>query len=197
MPAALAKFHGSNPGVRVELSDLSSREMNDLANAGRLDMVISPDGSAAAVPNFQWMEFRRVQPVLVIPVTHPLARLKKIAPSRLRDLALVGLNRDHFPEYLPFVRSILKPHGITPHFVALETDGVSTLFATLEAKQSAAIFAEGIANILPRSLTTRPFSPALTQKQVMLGFPSGQPSPHAEDFARILCEVERTKKTTE
>jgi DNA-binding transcriptional LysR family regulator len=196
MPTALATFHAATPDVRVELSDLSSREMIELANAGRLDMVITPDASSTSVPSFQWMEFRRVQPVLVMPLTHPLARLKKIAPSRLRDLPLVGLARDNFPEYLPFIRSILRPHGITPRFTALETDGVSTLFAALEANQAAAIFAEGIANILPRNLTTRPFHPALTQKPVLLGFPLNQPNPHAEEFARILCEAERNKATT-
>ena len=196
LPAALTKFHAATPGVRVELSDLSSREMIGLANTGRIDLVITPDGSSADVPGFQWMEFRRVNPVLVIPVTHPLARLKKVAPSRLRDLPLVGLARENFPEYLPFIRSILKPHGIVPRFTVLETDGVTTLFAALEANQAAAIFAEGIANILPRNLTTRPFYPALTQKQVMLGFPIVKPNTHAEDFARILCEVERSQAKT-
>jgi LysR family transcriptional regulator, benzoate and cis,cis-muconate-responsive activator of ben and cat genes len=193
MPAALAKFHLATPSVRVELSDLSSREMIELAQAGRIDMVITPDGSPADVPSFQWLEFRRVQPVLVMPLTHPLARLKRISPSRLRDLPLVGLARDNFPEYLPFIRSILRPHGIAPQFVSLEADGVSTVFAALEANQAAAIFAEGIANILPRNLITRPFFPALTQKQVMIGFPLDKPSSHADDFARILCEVERSK----
>jgi DNA-binding transcriptional LysR family regulator len=193
MPAALAQFHAATPGVRVELSDLSSREMNDLANAGRIDMAITPDGSSTAVPSFQWVEFRRVLPVLVMPVTHPLAKLKKVAPVRLRDLPLIGLARDNFPEYLPFIRGILKPHGIIPRFTVLETDGVSTLFAALEANQAAAIFAEGIANILPRNLTTRPFSVALAQSTVMLGFPLAKPNLHAEEFARILCGVERGK----
>jgi len=193
MPAAFAKFHQATTGVRVDLADLSSRKMNDLANAGRLDLVITPDGSSSAVPSFQWIEFRRVLPVLVMPLTHPLARLKKMAPSRLRDLPLIGLARDNFPEYLTSIRSILKPHGIIPRFIALETDGLTPLFAALEANQAAAIFPEGIANILPRNLTTRPFYPALTQRAVMLGFPIVRPNPHAENFARILCETTQSK----
>ncbi len=193
MPTALAKFNGANPAVRVELSDLSSREMIDQANAGRLDLLITPDGSPSTVPGFQWTEFRRVSPVLVVPLAHPLARLKRIAPSRLRDLPLVGLARDNFPDYLPSVRSVLKPHGIVPHFAVLEKDGLSTLFAAVVANQAAAIFPEGVTHILPKSLTTRPFFPALTAIAVNLGVPSVRTNPHADEFTRILCEVERNK----
>jgi len=43
VPRALEKFQAATPGVRIELADLSSREMNDLANAGRLDLLINPE----------------------------------------------------------------------------------------------------------------------------------------------------------
>jgi len=148
MPAALEKFQAATPGVRIELADLSSREMNELANAGRLDLLVTPEPSPSAVPGFQWIEFRRVSPVLVMPATHPLARWQKIAPARLRDLPLIGLARENFPDYVRYVRALLKPYGVAPRFIALENDGVSTLFAALEANHAAAILAEGIASIM-------------------------------------------------
>lgn len=188
MPGALEKFQAATPGVRIELADLSSREMNEMANAGRLDLVVTPEPSASDVPGFQWSELRRVSPVLVMPETHPLARLKKIAPARLRDLPLIGLARENFPDYVRGVRALLKPFGVVPHFVALENDGVSTLFAALEANHAAAILAHGIASIMPRTLVTRPFSPALSEVSVKLGLPAVRPNPHAETFARLLRE---------
>jgi LysR family transcriptional regulator, benzoate and cis,cis-muconate-responsive activator of ben and cat genes len=121
-----------------------------------------------------------------------IARLKKISPTRLRDLPLIGLARGNFPDYVRFVRTMLKPFGVTPHFIALENDGVSTLFAALEAHHAAAILADGVASIMPRSLVTRPFSPTLGDVAVKIGFPSVRPNPHAETFARLLREeVER------
>ncbi|RYD30532.1 MAG: LysR family transcriptional regulator, partial [Verrucomicrobiaceae bacterium] len=42
MSAALARFQAVTPGVRIELADLSSREINEMAAAGRLDLVVSP-----------------------------------------------------------------------------------------------------------------------------------------------------------
>jgi DNA-binding transcriptional LysR family regulator len=189
MPGALEKFQAAAPGVRIELADLSSREMHELANAGRLDLLITPEPTASsAVTGFHWTELRRVSPVLVMPKSHPLARLKKIAPARLHDLPLIGLARENFPDYLRYVRRILKPHGVVPRFIALENDGVSTLFAALEAHHAAAILADGIASMIPRTLVTRPFAPALPDGTVRVGLPAVRPNPHAERFARLLQE---------
>lgn len=195
MPGALEKFQAATPGVRIELADLSSREMKELANAGRIDLLIAPEPSASDVTGFQWSELRRLLPVLVIPESHPLAKLKKIAPARLRDLPLIGLGRENFPDYVRYVRALLKPFGVSPRFVALENDGVSTLFAALEAHHAAAILAEGIAKIMPRTLVTRPFSPALSAVSVQLGLPAVRPNLNAEAFARLLREeVGRAQK---
>src|SRR5471030_3086963 len=52
MPGALEKFQAATPGVRIELADLSSREMNEQAKAGQLDLLITPEPSEEAVPGF-------------------------------------------------------------------------------------------------------------------------------------------------
>jgi DNA-binding transcriptional LysR family regulator len=194
MPGALEKFQAATPRVRIELSDLSSREMNELAKAGQLDLLITPEPSEDAVPGFQWTELRRVSPVLVIPETHPLAKLKKIPPARLRDLPLIGLARENYPDYVRYIRTMLKPFGVVPRFVALINDGVSTLFPALEANHAAAILADGVASIMPRTLVARPFYPALSDGSVKLGLPAVRPNPHAETFAKLLRdEVVRLK----
>jgi LysR family hca operon transcriptional activator len=188
MPRALEKFQSVAPRVRIELADLSSREMTDLARAGQLDLLITPETPDSDLPDFLWTELRRVSAVLVMPETHPLAKLKKIPPSRLRDLPLIGLGRENYPDYVRHIRAVLKPFGITPHFVALLNDGVSTLFPALEANHSAAILGDGIATMIPRSLVTRPFSPVLGEASVKIGVPAIRPNPHAETFARLLRE---------
>ncbi len=196
MPGALEKLQAATPGVRIELADLSVREMNELAKAGQLDLLITPESPAeAAVPGFQWSELRRVSAVLVMPETHPLARLKRIPAARLRDLPLIGLARGNYPDYVRDVRAMLKPFGIAPRFIALINDGVSTLFPALEANRAAAILADGVASTMPRTLVTRPFSPAPPAFAVKLGLPAVRPNPHAETFAKLLRdEVERLKQ---
>lgn len=187
MPQALEKFRAAAPEVRVDLLDLSSREMEELGRKGRLDLVVAPD--AVEIPGFEWTELRETSPVLVMPRRHPLAKLKKVPPARLREVPLGGLGRENFPEYLPRVRAMLKPHGVTPRFAALDTHGTSTLFSTLEAHNLAAVLADGTACIMPRGLVSRPFSPSLGVTAVRVGIPTGQSSPHAQAFARLLRET--------
>jgi DNA-binding transcriptional LysR family regulator len=192
MPGALEKFQTATPRVRIELADLAPREMLTQAKDGVLDLLIAPSGFESDLPEFQWSELRRMSLVLVMPATHPLAKLKKIAPGRLRDLPLIGLGRENFPEYMPRMRAVLKPFGVVPRFDSTANDGVSALFAAIEAANSATVLADGIACVMPRSLVARPFSPALPDMSVQLGLPAVRPNPHAETFARLLrAEAER------
>jgi LysR family hca operon transcriptional activator len=196
MPAALEKFQSTTLRVRIELADLAPREMVALAKEGGLDLLIAPSGVETEVPEFQWSELRRMALVLVMPATHPLAKLKKIAPARLRDLPLIGLGRQNFPEYAPRVRAALKPFGVVPRIEHTVNDGISALFVALEAANAATLLGDGIECVMPRTLVARPFSPALPDIAVLLGLPAVRPNPHAETFARLLrAEAERTKGT--
>jgi len=58
----------------------------------------------------------------------------------------------------------------------------------LEAHGQAAVLTDGIASVLPRSLTMRPFSPALAPTILKLGLPAVCPSVHAERFAQLMRE---------
>jgi hypothetical protein len=93
---------------------------------------------------------------------------------------------------------MLKPFGISPRFISLVNDGVSTLFAELEAHNACAILTEGTIGIMPRTLVARPFTPMLPSTPVMIGIPILRPNPYAETFARMLREETRrlgTKNT--
>jgi LysR family transcriptional regulator, benzoate and cis,cis-muconate-responsive activator of ben and cat genes len=196
MSGTLEKFQATVPGVRIELADLSSREINELANEGRIDLAISPGVSVTKeTEGFQWTELRRLQLVLVLSQTHALAKLKRIPLSRLRDLPLIGLAKDNYPEYVSSARAILKPYGISPRFISLVSDGVSTLFAELEAHNACAMLTEGTVGIMPRTLVARPFTPTLPSTPVMIGLPVLRPNPHAETFARMLREEARRLST--
>lgn len=194
LPQALQRLHAEQPRVRIELADIFPQEMIRMANEGQLDIVIALEPSVTAVPGFQWAELRRITLVLVMPADHSLAKLKHISPKRLRDLPLIGLAQESFPEYARHIRKILKPFGFSPHFVALERDGVSTLFATLEANKAAAILADSVVNFMPRSLVCRPFSPAFDPVVAKIGLSATNCSPHAELFVSLLRKEAQRKK---
>ncbi len=192
--AVLAKFQAAAPRIRIELVDHSSREMIEMAGEGRLDFVICPKVTIPnGIPGFQWTELRRSQPVLVLPASHPLAKLKRIPVARLNELPLVGLARENYPEYVPSARALLKPFAISPRFVSLVNDNFSTLFVELYAQNAAAILIEGVADVLPKTLVARPFTPKLPSVTVVIGLPALRPKPHAEMFAKLLIEASRSR----
>jgi len=195
MPRALERFQAAVPRVRIELEDLSPREMAEKTEGGLLDLVIATESAEGMIKSFRWTVLRRMALVLVMAAGHPLAKLKKIPPKRLQGLPLHGLGRANFPDYVPRVSAMLKSIGVTPRFASLSNDGVTTMFASLEATNGAAILTDGVVGVLPRSLELRPFSPALPEVVIVAGLPADRSNPHAEEFVRLLRdEVDREKQ---
>jgi DNA-binding transcriptional LysR family regulator len=194
LPRALERFQSAVPRVRIELEDLSPREIGEKVRGGLLDLVIMPESVQSTIKGFHWTELRRMALVLVMAATHPLAKLAKIPPKRLQGLPLHGLGRANFPDYVPRIRSVLKPFGIVPDFAMLSNDGVTSLFASLEATNGVTILTDGVVSVLPRSLELRPFSPALPEVVILAGLPADRPSPHAEAFVRLL-QAEASRPT--
>lgn len=194
MPAALERFQSAAPRVRIELCDLSPREMSELAAKHELDLLIVPGEGKTVAADFRWADLRHVSHVLILPVSHPLAHLKKIPPRRLSGVSLIGLGRENFPGYAQSMRALLKPFGVRPQFIKMLNDGVSAMFAELEASHAAAILADGIINTMPRTLVARTFSPALPPVLIQVGVPATATNSHAETFARLLRDAAaRTK----
>lgn len=194
LPRALQKFLAEHPRVGIELNDLFPHEMTRKAENEELDIVITLEPSVTTISSFHWEEFRRMHLVLVMPATHPLAKRKQVTPEHLRDLALAGLAPESFPDYVPHIKKLLKPHGIKPRFVALERDGVSTMLSTLEAYHAATILADSAVSFLPRSLVCRPFVPAFDPVIARIGWRTVNTRPHAKTFASLLLKTAQQKK---
>jgi DNA-binding transcriptional LysR family regulator len=196
LPRALQKFLAEQPRVRIELNDLFPQEMTKMAENGELDVVVTLEPSVTSVSTFHWEELRRMQLVLVMPATHSLAKRKQVTPECLRDLALAGLAPESFPDYVPHIKMLLKPFKIKPRFVALERDGVSTMLATLEGYNAAAILADSSVSFLPRSLVCRPFIPAFDSVIARIGWSAINAKPHARSFVSLLLKEAQRKKTS-
>lgn len=188
MPKAMERFQAAVPRVRLELEDLAPREIADKVAGGLLDLVIAPASIEKMIRAFHWSEIRRMSLVLVAAREHPLAKLAKVPPKRLKDVPLHGLGRANFPDYVPWMRAVLKPFGVVPDFPLLVNDGVTTMFAGLEAANGATILTDGVAGVLPQSLVMRPFVPALPEVVILAGVPADRPNAHAETFVRLLRE---------
>ena len=191
MTPVFKRFQAMKPQVRVDLMELHPKEIKQAVEAGQLDMAILPGGNSEAIPGLRWSELRQFTPALVLPADHPLARLKRISPSRLRDVPLVGLGRESFPGYASSLRERLRAFDVNPRFIALIDGGLSSLFTSLEANHAAAILGDSVENTLPRGLVVRPFSPTLGSVRLMIGLREDMPNQHAAEFARLLLDEAR------
>jgi len=186
-PRALERFQSERPRLRLELADLSDHEMMEQLASGSLDLALTAVGAGAATRGVLWTDIARIPPVLILSKAHPLAKLKRIPPARLRDLPLVGLSRSLYPEYHRLLRAILKPHGVVPQLID-QADGIASLFTALASKRSAAVIPGSVAGLLPASLALRPFFPPLAETILSGGVPLAKSNPHAEFFIRLLQE---------
>ena len=189
LPRALERFQAAAPRVRIELEDLAPGEAAAKAKQGLVDIIVAPSSIGEFIPGFAWSELRRMAMVLVLAPGHPLARLAKVPPKRLQGVPLHGLGRANFPDYFSRMRGALKPFGVTPDFAHVINDGITSMFASIEATNGAGILTDGVAAVMPGSLVKRPFSPALPEVIIMVGLPAARSNPHAETFARLLREA--------
>jgi len=183
---AMEKFQAAKPRVRIELVELLPSEMKAAAQEGRLDVAMLHDPEAKLIAGFQWSELRKITTTLVLSAQHPLARLKKIPPARLRDLPLIGFGRRSSPGYGATMRAHLRPYGVTPRFIALIDDGLSSLYTAIEVNRAAAVLGDTVGQSLPRGLVMRPFSPTLAVASIMIGQSSQRGSPSAELLIELL-----------
>lgn len=194
LPEALQRFRAQHPRVKVELADLFPQDMARKVRDGELDLVVTLEAPGAKAPNFHWEELWQMHVVLAMPADHGLAKLKRIPPQRLQGVPLVGLAPETFPQYLPHIRKMLRPFGVKPHFVALERDGVATMFASMEAFHAAAILAESAVGFMPRTLVCRPFAPAFEPIVAKVGWSAQNSKASAVAFAELLRKVAQRKR---
>lgn len=189
MPTVLSRFKSTVVAAPPELLDLTGQEIAARANLGKLDVAILPSEVEVDAPHFQWAPFRQLSPVLVMPRRHPLARFPTVKPDVLEEYPLHGLGYQIFPEYAPRLRALLTPFGIKPVFEEQSADGIATLFQSLEAHTAIAVLCDGVANMLPRSLIVKHFSPCLPALMASVGIYQSVDNGHAEAFVKMLHET--------
>ncbi len=101
---------------------------------------------------------------------------------------LLGLGADKYPEYVPRLKTILKPFGVKPQLSNHTSEDIAALFIAIEAKAGMAVLTEGVLPMLPARLTVRRFSPELAPLLIAAAMPALRPNPHSEVFLKLLLE---------
>jgi DNA-binding transcriptional LysR family regulator len=151
LPRALKNFRESNPGVRVQLHDLSTQEMLRGLSDGKLQVALLVQVSPKALAGLVFEELQR-QPVCVaMHPAHPLARERRVGLEQIAQERLIAFTRTDYPEHHAWLADLLAPLSRAPQIVE-EHDSITSLIA--------AVMAQPIKGLASPRLKIRPLQPA-------------------------------------
>ncbi len=138
---ALERFRQTHPNARVSLFDQSTVEMRAALLEGKLDAMIglplpSDKGS------IEWEELRQQGCNLAVPVNHPLAKKSKVGPEEIAEFPLLMFDKENYSDYWAWVTDYFKAHSLNAK-IAGEFDGVTSMFAAVDANLGVGLVASG------------------------------------------------------
>ena len=191
LPPALAAFRKAVPRVKLSLHDLSTDEIiSGLRDAAlELGVLIEPTAEQAAGIEFE--SLRTYPYCVVMPASHPFARLKSIPLEKLATQSLVVLRRKDYSEYHRTLARIFAPISSKPR-IAVECDSASSVITEVEAGRGVVVASPLLRlaagkRLLFRSLDT-------TEAQAAVGIAratKGDVTPAGEKFCEILRKISR------
>jgi LysR family transcriptional regulator, benzoate and cis,cis-muconate-responsive activator of ben and cat genes len=172
LSAAVENFAQKHPHARVDLFDLSTKEMLAGLENDTLDVALTV-GSDRDGHGLKWTPLVRVNWQLAVNRNHPLARRSSVTPEEVaRGPLLVFCQRD-YPEYWEIIIGWLREHRQRPA-IAGEYDGVNSLLAAVESGLGIALVSTSAARLAPERVRLKPLSGAPKSLCIAAGYRVGR-----------------------
>jgi DNA-binding transcriptional LysR family regulator len=177
-PRALRFFHEENPGVRVQLYDMSTREILRGLRDGKLEVALLIEVPPKVLTGIVFKELRRYGVWLA---THPLAWARKVSLEQVANEPLIVYTRADYPEYHSWLSDLFAPLKRRPP-VAEEHDGATSLIASGESGRGVALVQQGFDRLSGPRLKVRPLTPTHPPHVVGVAYRKGVNSPATKNF---------------
>jgi DNA-binding transcriptional LysR family regulator len=181
LPRTLRFFHEENPSVRVQLYDMSTREMLRGLGDGKLDIALLIEVPRKVLTGIVFKGLRRYGVWLAVHPAHPLARARKVSLEQLANEQLIAYTRADYPEYHSWLSELFAPLKRRPP-VAEEHDGATSLIASVESGRGVALVQQGFDRLSGPRLTVRPLTPTYPPHVVGFAYRKGVKSPATKNF---------------
>jgi DNA-binding transcriptional LysR family regulator len=159
LPRALRYFRESNPGMHVQLHDLSTREMLSGLRDGKLQAALLVKVPPQALAGLDFEELQRHQVCVATHPSHPLARAHQVGLKHVAKERLVAFTLADYPEHRAWISDLFAPLNLSPKIVE-EHDSITSLIATVEAGRGVAVIAQPLNGLASPRLKIRPLQPA-------------------------------------
>ncbi len=159
LPRTLRYFRKSNPGVRVQLHDLSTQEMLRGLRDGRLHAALLVQMPPKTLAGLVFEELQRLAVCVALHRAHPLARARRVGLEQVAKEPLVAFTLADYPEYQAWIASMFAPLNRLPQIVE-EHDSMTSLIAAIESGRGVAVIAQPLNGLGSSRLKIRPLQPA-------------------------------------
>lgn len=187
LPPALRAFRKQFAGVRVKLHDLSPEEMLAGLHEGKLQLAFLVRPTRAMLRGLHFEEFVRDHLRLAVGRNHPLAKLRSVSVTQLKNQSLVAYSRKEYPEYHTYLRELFGGTKARPPIVEEYDDGVG-LVTALETGASAAILPQSLELTTGSRIKLIPIVPSPSPLVTGVAWVASRLTPAAERFLRVTRE---------
>ncbi len=181
LPRTLRFFQESNPGVRVQLRDLSTQEMLRGLRDGKLHVALLVQLSVMAAAGLVFEELQRHAVCVVMHPAHPLARARKVGLEQVASERLIAFTLADYPEYHAWIADLFAPLNRPPQIVE-EHDSATSLIAAVEAGRGMALVSQRLDCLAGPRLKIRPLQPAPPPLVVGIAYRKGNNSTATVNF---------------
>lgn len=156
LSGAVANFSQKHPNARVELFDLSTKEMLAGLENDTLDVALTV-GQGRDGRGLKWTPLVRASWQLAVNRRHPLARHTRVAADEVAREPLLAFCQRDYPEYWNIVIGWLREQRQRP-VIAGEYDGVNSLLAAVESGLGVAIVTTSTVRLIPKNVRLKTLS---------------------------------------
>jgi len=159
LPRAMRYFQESNPGVRVQLHDLSTQEMLGGLRDCKLQVALTVQVSPKILAGLVFEGLQRQAVCVALHSAHPLARARKVGLEQVAKERLIAFTLADYPEYQAWIAGMFAPLNRSPQIVE-EHDSFTSLMAAVESGRGVAVIAQPLNGLASPRLKIRPLQPA-------------------------------------
>jgi DNA-binding transcriptional LysR family regulator len=169
LPHTLRCFQEANPGVRVQLHDLSTQEMLRGLRENKLHAALLIQLSAKVMADLAFEKLHHYAVCVALSPAHPLARARKIGLPQLARERLIAFTLADYPEYHAWLADLFASQDQPPP-IAEEHDSATSLIASIEAGRGIALVQEAFTCFAGPRVKIRPLVPAPPPLVIGLAF---------------------------
>jgi DNA-binding transcriptional LysR family regulator len=159
LPRALRYFRESNPGVRVQLHDLSTQGMLRGLSDGKLHVAMLVQVPPKVLTGLVFEELQRLPVCVAMHPAHPLARARRVGLEQVAKERLVTFTLADYPEHHAWIAGLFAPLNCSPQ-IAEEHNSITSLIAAVDSGRGIAMIAQPLDGLGSPRLKIRPLQPA-------------------------------------